>query len=208
MSLEIWIAFALATTALLAVPGPTVLIVVSYALNGGRTTGWATVPGVTLGDFTAMTVSLLGAGAVLAASATLFTILKLAGGAYLIWLGVQLWRAKPNPVAFADEPLKVGRRQMFWNAFIVTALNPKGIVFFIAFVPQFVDPAHPALPQFVVLEATFVTLAAINVAIWAMLAGELRARFRNPRTMRLVNRIGSGFLIGAGLLTVLARRTA
>ena len=96
MSIELWIAFTLASVVLLAIPGPTVMLVISYALGRGKTSGWATVPGVTLGDFTAMTASLLGAGAVLAASATLFTVLKLLGAAYLIWLGVNLWRAKPH----------------------------------------------------------------------------------------------------------------
>ncbi|MCP5083775.1 MAG: LysE family translocator [Alphaproteobacteria bacterium] len=93
MSIELWIAFVIASSVLLAVPGPTVMLVVSYALGRGKQTGWATVPGLTLGDFTAMTASLLGAGAVLATSATLFTILKLAGAGYLIWLGIGLWRA-------------------------------------------------------------------------------------------------------------------
>ena len=99
MSWELWIAFVVASSALLAIPGPTVLIVVSYALGKGRRTAWATVPGLTLGDFTAMTISLMGAGAILAASAELFTVLKLAGAAYLIWLGVRLWRARPDPDA-------------------------------------------------------------------------------------------------------------
>lgn len=93
MALEIWLAFALASAVLLSIPGPTVLLVVSYALARGRSSAWATVPGVTLGDFTAITASLLGAGALLQASATLFTVLKLAGAAYLIWLGIQTWRA-------------------------------------------------------------------------------------------------------------------
>ena len=95
MSFELWIAFTLGSAALLAVPGPTVMLVVSYALRHGRSSGWATVPGVTLGDFTAMTISMLGAGAIIAASATLFTILKIIGAGYLIWLGIQLWRAGP-----------------------------------------------------------------------------------------------------------------
>ncbi|MBO6785197.1 MAG: LysE family translocator, partial [Alphaproteobacteria bacterium] len=93
MSLELWLAFTAASAVLLAIPGPTVMLVVSYALGRGRASAWATVPGVTLGDFTAMTVSLFGAGAVLAASADLFTALKLAGAAYLVWLGIRLWRA-------------------------------------------------------------------------------------------------------------------
>ncbi len=188
MPVELWLGFTLASAAL-------------------RGTGWATVPGVTLGDFTAMTLSLLGAGAILAASATLFTVLKLAGAAYLVWLGVQLWRSEPSLGALENAREPAGRRRMFWNAYIVTALNPKSTIFFIAFVPQFVDPAHPALPQFAILEATFLVLAAANVTLWAALAGQPRAGFRRPSTLRLVNRIGAGVLIGAAAVTAAAPRT-
>ena len=173
MSWELWIAFVAASSALLAIPGPTVLIVVSYALGKGRQSAWATVPGLTLGDFTAMTVSLMGAGAVLAASAELFTVLKLAGAAYLIWLGIKLWRARPDPGVTTGAAIGGDGRQMFLNSFVVTALNPKSIVFFIAFVPQFIDPAAPVLWQFVILETTFLFLAAVE---WRHLG---RARRQN-----------------------------
>ncbi|USG62348.1 LysE family translocator [Sneathiella marina] len=207
MLFELWLSFFLASAALLAIPGPTVMLVVSYALGRGRSTGWWTVPGVTLGDFTAMTVSLLGAGAVLATSATLFTALKIAGAVYLIWLGIKMWRTEPK-LDDVQETIKTSSNfSMFWNAYVVTALNPKSIVFFVAFVPQFVDVSAPVFPQFVVLEATFLTLAAVNVAIWAILAGTLRARFRNVKTLRLINRIGGSFLIGAGVLTAAIRRS-
>ena len=208
MSFELWLAFAIASAVLLAVPGPTVMLVVSYALGRGSRSGWATVPGVALGDFTAMTVSLLGAGAVLAASSTLFTLLKLFGAAYLVWLGIKLWRAEPSPDAIgtAATGKDNGNRTMFWNAYVVTALNPKSVVFFTAFVPQFVVTDQPLLPQFILLEATFLTLATIGAAIWAVMAGQMRARFRRPSTLRLVNRIGGSFLIGAGVLTAVARR--
>lgn len=207
MPLELWIAFALASAALLAIPGPTVMLVVSYALGRGRATGWASVPGVTLGDFTAMTASLLGAGALLAASATAFMVLKIVGAAYLIWLGIKLWRAKPEIGDVPAEQEKGGNRAIFWHAYVVTALNPKGIVFFVAFVPQFIDPAGNTLLQFAILEATFLTLAALNVIFWVIAAGTLRERFRKPETLRLVNRIGGSFLIGAGLLTAAMRKT-
>jgi len=202
LSLELWIAFTLASAAMLAVPGPTVLLVVSYALGRGRSSAVATVPGVTLGDFTAMTLSLLGAGAILAASATLFTATKLLGAAYLFWLGIQLWRASGAVDALSRMPSKTDGWRMFWHSYVVTALNPRGIVFFVAFVPQFVDPASPVVNQFVILEVTFLILAAVNVAVWALLAGQMRARFRSPPMVRLVNRIG------AGLLTALTRRAA
>lgn len=207
MPVDLWLAFVVASAALLAVPGPTVMLVASYALGRGRRTAWATVPGVVLGDGVAMTLSLLGAGAVLAASATLFTVLKLCGAAYLVWLGVQLWRAGPAPAPGADGE-RPGRGRgwaLFRNAFVVTALNPKGIVFFIAFVPQFVAPGEAVVPQLAILEATFLALAAVNAAAWAVLAGAMRRRLRRPATWRWVSRIGGGVLVGAGAATAAVR---
>jgi len=201
MSLEVWISFVIASSALLAVPGPTVMLVVCYALGYGKKSGWATVPGVALGDFTALTASLIGAGAILATSATLFTILKLLGAAYLIWLGIRLWRARPELGDVLEVTGKKSQTNMFWHVYIVTALNPKSIVFFVAFLPQFIDPVLPSLQQFVILETTFLVLAAANVAIWAVLAGKMNARFSQPKILKRVNQTGGGFLIGAGLLT-------
>jgi threonine/homoserine/homoserine lactone efflux protein len=206
MSFELWIAFTLGSAALLAVPGPTVMLVVSYALGHGRSSGWATVPGVTLGDFTAMTISMLGAGAIIAASATLFTILKIIGAGYLIWLGIQLWRAGPV-LKDTDRSDKISSQRMFWNAYIVTALNPKSIAFFIAFVPQFLNPAAPVFAQLVLMEATFLALAAANVGVWAILAGQMRLQFKKAMVSKVTNRIGAVFLIVAGLLTAAIRRT-
>jgi threonine/homoserine/homoserine lactone efflux protein len=206
LNLETWIAFAAASTALLIVPGPTVTIVLSYALTKGRSSAWATVTGATVGDFTAMTLSLVGAGAILAASATLFTILKLIGAAYLIWLGIQLWRADPSIEKAAAVRQASSTRSMFWNCYVVTALNPKSIVFFIAFVPQFVNPAAAALPQFVILEATFLMLAVITLAVWSSLAGQMRSWLQRPRALRSVNRIAGSFLIAAGIFAATARR--
>lgn len=205
MALDAWTAFALATAALLAVPGPTVMLVVSYALADGPRSALATAPGVALGDLTAMTASLLGAGAVLAASATLFSMLKLAGAGYLVWLGVKMWRAPAEPGQVSDHVGGASRLKMFRDAYVVTALNPKSIVFFIAFVPQFVNPEAPALPQFVILEATFVALAAASVVVWAALAGQLRHRLRSRRALRRMNLTGGGFLIGAGVVAAASR---
>jgi len=207
MSLELWIGFVAASAVLLAIPGPTVTVVVGYALSGGRSTAWASVPGVVLGDFTAMTASLLGAGAVLAASAELFTALKIAGAIYLIWLGIKMWRAEPTLQQAGQESAPLSKKTMFWNCYLVTALNPKDILFFVAFVPQFINPAEPLLWQFVILEVTFLTMVGVNIALWALTTGKLRSSFVQPRRIRLLNRVGGSFLIGAGLLTSAAKQS-
>jgi len=207
MSFELWFSFTLASMAILAIPGPTVILIVSYALGQGRRTGLATVPGVVLGDFTAMTISLLGAGAILAASATLFTILKVCGAAYLVWLGIKLWRAPVSVGGQAMGPATTrDARSLFLNAYVVTALNPKGIVFFVAFVPQFVDTGAPVFAQFALLEATFLGLAAINSAAWAFAAGQLNGTFQSVPLRRLINRISGTFLCAAGALTAMVRQ--
>ena len=205
VSFELWITFVAASAALLAIPGPTVTIVAGYALSSGRSAAWATVPGVVLGDFTAMTASLLGAGAILATSATLFTALKLAGAAYLIWLGIKLWRAKTQFSMDANAGTPQSKRSIFWNCYLVTALNPKDIMFFIAFVPQFINTSEPVLPQLIILEFTFLAMVAANIALWTISVGHLRSSIITSRRMSLMNRIGGSFLIGAGVLTTTTR---
>jgi threonine/homoserine/homoserine lactone efflux protein len=207
MSFEHWLAFVAASIVLLAIPGPTVLLVVSYALGHGRRYAAATVAGVALGDLTAMTASLLGLGALLAASAGLFTAVKWVGAAYLVYLGLRLWRAPVGDPGQADiSETRPGR--IFAHAYVITALNPKGIVFFVAFLPQFLDMTRPLLPQMAILVATFVSLATINAALFGLLASSARRTIRKPSAQRLVNRIGGSFLIGAGLLTAAWRRAA
>ncbi|KLK92107.1 lysine transporter LysE [Microvirga vignae] len=201
MPLETWLAFTAAAAVLLVVPGPTILLVVSYALGQGWRTALPMAVGVALGDFTAMTLSLLGLGALLAASATVFTVLKWIGAAYIVWLGIKLWRAGGSldvtPRTDAASSLK-----MLGHAWLVTALNPKGLVFFVAFLPQFIDPKLAFLPQVSVCTATFLILAFANVLTYALIASRARQAVRNPRTIGLINKAGGSFLIGAGIATV------
>ncbi len=208
MSFEHWLAFAAASAIMLAIPGPTILLVISYALGHGRRTTGATVAGVALGDFTAMTASMLGLGALLATSAAIFTVLKWVGAAYLVWLGIKLWRA---PVAGADGlPAGAAPRErplrIFAHAYVVTALNPKSIVFFVAFLPQFLDLSQPILPQMVIFEITFLVLATLNATTYALMASAARGTIRKPAVQRAVNRVGGSLLIGAGVLTAGLRR--
>jgi threonine/homoserine/homoserine lactone efflux protein len=162
---------------------------------------------VALGDFTAMTCSLVGLGALLAASAELFTALKWVGAGYLIYLGIKLWRAPVTDDQGLPLAPEMRPKRIFLHAFAVTALNPKGIVFFVAFLPQFLNPANPLLPQFAIFEATFVGMAAANALAFALLASAARKAVRKPAVQRTVNRTGGTLLIGAGLLAAVWKKT-
>ncbi len=202
MNLESWVAFVLASAALLVVPGPTILLVIGQSLGVGRRNALPLVLGVAAGDFTAMTLSLAGLGAVLASSALVFTLLKWAGAAYLIWLGIGLWRAPVTAAAVAPLAPWQAMRQ----AYVVTALNPKSIAFFVAFVPQFLVAEAAFLPQAALLVGSFVVLAALNAAGYALLAGRLAGAVNRPGVRRGFNRLGGGALVGAGLFTATARQ--
>ena len=207
MPLDLWLAFLAASTALLLIPGPTVLLVLSYALSKGRSVAVASAAGVAFGDLVAMTASLLGLGALVLASATLFTALKWVGAAYLVWLGIKLIRSAPSGGLAPQAGEDVTARQVFRHTAAVTALNPKSIAFFIAFVPQFITPTAPLLPQFTLLIATFVALAAINALAYALLADRLRRVIKRPSVLTWITRAGGGALVTMGLLTATLRRT-
>lgn len=201
LSLETWIAFVAASAVLLLIPGPTILLVISYALGHGRRVALPVAAGVALGDFTAMTLSMLGLGALLATSAVLFTALKWVGAAYLVWLGLKLWRAAGAPATVEAKGTGTAAR-MLVHAWLVTALNPKSITFFVAFLPQFLDTAAPLLPQMIVFEATFLVLAAANAFGYALAASRARRACASPRVLAWINRLGGSLLIGAGIATV------
>jgi threonine/homoserine/homoserine lactone efflux protein len=161
------------------------------------------VAGVALGDLTAITLSMLGLGAVLATSATLFTIVKWIGAVYLIWIGVKMIREKGG-VAAAD-PL-AAKKARFAQAFCVTVLNPKTIMFFIAFLPQFVSHDHPVTPQLALLGATFTLLGVVNAYMYAALAASAGSRLTRPGFVSAIRKTGGGVLVGAGVLTAAMRR--
>jgi threonine/homoserine/homoserine lactone efflux protein len=204
MTFEAWAAFAAATAVLLVIPGPTILLVISYALGQGWRTAFPMAVGVALGDFTAMTLSMLGVGALLAASATIFTALKWVGAAYLIYLGIKLFRAggtlDAKPRKDAVSPWK-----MLAHAWLVTALNPKSITFFVAFLPQFLDAKGDFWTQMLIFEATFITLAFANAMGYALVASRARSVIGNPRAIGLFNKAGGTLLVGAGIATVAVR---
>ena len=206
MHFDLWLTFVAASTALLLIPGPTVLLVLSYALSKGRPVALASAAGVATGDLVAMTASLAGLGALVLASATLFTLLKWVGAAYLIWLGIKLIRSAPRAGPL-PEVGSVNARNVFAHTAAVTALNPKSIAFFIAFVPQFIHADAPLFPQFAILVSTFVGLAALNALAYALLADRLRQTISKPGILAWITRAGGATLITMGVLTATLRRT-
>ena len=208
MSIEIWIAFVIAAMVLLIIPGPTIILVISQGIVHGRRAVLPLAVGVTLGDFTAMTLSILGLGAILASSAALFSGLKWIGAVYLIYLGIRLWRSNPEKYEIRCPAPRTSKPSLFKSAFIVTALNPKSIAFFIAFLPQFIDAQNETFPQFLVLGATFLFLAALNATLYALFAGQLRDTVQNAKVRRWFNRCGGSALIGAGVVTATLQRSS
>jgi len=203
-----WIGFVAATEALLIIPGPTVLLVISYALAQGKRSAWATVPGVAAGDFTAMALSLLGLGAVLAASAELFIALKLAGAAYLIYLGIKVLRAPVPATLDESAPREHSSWRITAHAYAVTALNPKSIVFYVAFFPLFLSADLPLLPQVLLFGGTFLAMATINAILYAMMAGQVTRFLTGYRARKNLNRAAGGILLATGGILGLARRVA
>jgi threonine/homoserine/homoserine lactone efflux protein len=203
MAIETWLAFVAATIVLLVVPGPTVLLVVSYALGQGRRAALPMALGVAAADVTAMSLSMLGVGMLLKTSATLFAALKWAGAAYLAWLGLKLWRAGGALHAGPREG-EAPALKMAAHLWLVTCLNPKGITFFVAFLPQFIAPAADFFTQMAVSIVTFMSLSFTNSFSYAVAASSARGFVQSEKAMGIVNKTGGAILIGAAVATVSA----
>jgi threonine/homoserine/homoserine lactone efflux protein len=208
MHVELWLAFVATSALILVIPGPTVLTVISYSLANGRRAGLPIVAGVALGDSTSLVVSLLGLGALLAASAFWFTVVKWVGGVYLIILGIRLARAGAVPAAQALAAPPRSRMNLFLSTWLVAALNPKAAVFYIAFLPQFVDPQGDTARQLWILAATFVTLAALNTLLFSVFASSAGSMLASPRARRRFHAAGGSMMCVAGVWALLARRPA
>ena len=204
MPIEAWLAYTLITTTFLLIPGPTLILVISYSLLGGRSAVMALVVGVGLGDLTAMILSFLGVGLLLETVATAFYFFKWFGAAYLIWLGIKMWSNSTDEIEISEKDKQYTSRDILRNAYVTTALNPKSIIFFLAFMPQFMEPQLPFGPQAVVLGGTFFVLAIMIVIAYALLASYAGKRLQMSKIQRWSQRIGGGLLIGAGGMTAVS----
>jgi len=192
--------FALAAFLLIAVPGPSVLFVIGRALALGRKGGLLSVLGNALGELLQIAAVALGVGAVLAQSVLLFSVVKYAGAAYLIYLGIQAIRHRGGGRAAADPPRAASTVRMLREGFIVGATNPKSIVFFVAVLPQFVDYRAGSIPlQLASLGGVFLVIALASDSIWALAAGTARHWFaRSPKRVSTLGAAGGAMMIGLG----------
>ena len=203
MNWQLFAGFLAITLILVLTPGPIVTLVVSTAATQGVRAGLVTVAGTSTGNAALVAAIALGLNWVLSHAIYVFELLRWLGAAYLIWLGVRAWRSADRP-----EPAGTGNHVHFWRGFLVAVSNPKGIAFFSAFLPQFVDPTRPAAQQLAVMCVVSVLLGALSDSCWAIASGMGGAWFVQPRSAKLLGRASGLTLIGAGLWLSLARRPA
>ena len=203
MSLEIYLAYVLACAVITLIPGPTVTVIVANSLAHGPRAGLLNVAGTQLGLGLMMAILVVGLSSVIAAMGWLFDWLRWAGAAYLVWLGIQLLR---SPNAIQDIQKNVSPRGGFvLQGFLVLMANPKALLWFGAFIPQFVDPKGNYVGQIVLLGVTAMAVALVSDGAYAVLTGRAGA-FLSKKRVRLVSRLSGTFLIGGGIWLAFTRR--
>jgi homoserine/homoserine lactone efflux protein len=205
VDLDLYLAFVFATTVLILIPGPNVTLLVANSLAHGPRRARVALAGTSSAIALQLVVVALGMSSLILLLARWFEWLRWAGVAYLIYLGVQRWRAPPLALDDLERPT-VRSGALFWQGFLVSATNPKTLLFYAAFFPQFLDPASPPGPQLALLCTTFLVVATTLDGTYAVLAGQLRPWLRTRRRARLRNRLTGTFLIAAALGLALARR--
>lgn len=201
--------FTAATLALLLVPGPAVLYIVTRSVTQGRSAGLISVLGIHLGSLVHVAAAALGISALLAASATAFAVVKYLGAAYLIWLGLRKLMTRPNADG-AAEPPNATRTRIFWEGFVVNVLNPKTAIFFLAFLPQFVAPAAgPIAPQIVLLGLIWTVLGMVSDGTFALLSSAMAGRLRRSARARRRLDVTSGVVyLGLGAVAAFTGESA
>jgi threonine/homoserine/homoserine lactone efflux protein len=198
------LAFVVASIVFIQVPGPSLLFTIGRALTVGRRDALLSVVGNTFGLVTQVVGVALGLGALVAASASAYTALKLVGAAYVVWLGVQAIRHRADARLAMEDPLRPAAAgadpwRSVWTGVMVGVTNPKSIVFFAAFLPQFIDAGAPAAPQLLLLGAVFGVLAVCSDSCWALAASRARDWFaREPRRLDRLGAAGGVMMVGLG----------
>jgi homoserine/homoserine lactone efflux protein len=207
MEFATWLAFFAASWAISISPGAGAVAAMSAGLSHGFRRGYLTTLGLVLGIWTQMLVVSVGLGALVTASSTAFLVVKWAGVAYLVWLGIQQWRAPARPLANGDEAATSRRpRDLITRGWIINALNPKGTVFLLAVVPQFLDLTQPLAPQYLVIGLTLGFTDLVVMAGYTALAARLLRTLKSTAHIRALNRVfGTLFVVAGGLLAMFKR---
>lgn len=207
MNLSTWIAFFAAAWAISLSPGAGAVAAMSAGLNHGFRRGYVTTLGLVTGIWTQVLVVGVGLGALIAASSVAFTGVKWAGVAYLVWLGIKQWRAPAVPLVAAEgEAGAVSLRDLYLRGWIVNALNPKGTVFLLAVVPQFLDLARPLPGQYVVIALTLAFTDLVVMAGYTALAARVLRTLRAPAHLKALNRSFGALFVLAGTLLAFFKR--
>ena len=209
MAFSVWLAFFAASWAISLSPGAGAVAAMSAGLSHGFSRGYFMTLGLVLGILTQVVLVGAGLGALIAASSLGFAIVKWAGVAYLIWLGVQQWRAPAKPMVAAEGgAVTATRRQLVLRGWGINAVNPKGTVFLLAVVPQFLDLYAPLAPQYLVIGATLAFTDLVVMAGYTALAARVLAALKSERHIRLLNRTFGAFFVAAGALLASFKRAA
>jgi homoserine/homoserine lactone efflux protein len=207
MELSTWLAFFAASWAISISPGAGAVAAMSAGLNQGFARGYFMTFGLIAGILTQVLVVALGLGALIAASSLAFTLIKWLGVGYLVWLGVKQWRAPATPLVAADaEPTRVPRRKLMLRGWMVNAVNPKGTVFLLAVVPQFLDLSQALAPQYLAIGATLAFTDLVVMAAYTALAARVLRLLRTPSQMRWLNRVFGALFVSVGVLLATFKR--
>lgn len=207
MELSVWLAFFAASWAISFSPGAGAVAAMSAGLNHGFARGYVMTIGLVMGIWTQVLVVGLGLGALIAASSLAFALVKWLGVAYLVWLGVRQWRAPAVPmVSESAEISVVAPRTLILRGWMINAANPKGTVFLLAVVPQFLDLSQALAPQYGVIAATLAFTDLIVMAGYTALAAKLLRLLKSPRQIRVLNRTFGSLFVVAGALLALFKR--
>ena len=206
MDLSVWITYFIATIVLSVSPGPGVFSSISSGLHHGFRLGLWNGVGMQAANFLMVIVVSLGLGAILLASETLFTVVKWAGVAYLVYLGIVTWRAPARGFEEDRGDHETTARGVFMRGFWVNATNPKGLVFFLAVLPQFVVPTEPLLPQYLAVGVTMVAVDLVVMGLYTGLSVRLLKWLHTPRRQTVLNRVFSALFAAAAVVLSLVRR--
>ena len=206
MSIELYLAFCLATALLVLMPGPIVTLVIAQTLRYGTATGLSTVAGSAAGNALLVTVGALGLSTIFILLADLFEIIRWVGAIYLIWLGIREWRSGGVELNAAEAGGRQTKTSVFWQAIVVAITNPKTILFYAAFFPQFIDIERLLGPQLLIMCISFVVIGGIFDSCYALMAGRLRGYLTGAHRAKTRSRITGSLLVCTGIGLALARQ--